>query len=502
MYKDIMFALVLLVLLPTPNVLFAISEGTDRIITDFYSCDSLGYPQDYFPKKTTAYFNVTVRNLAHDPKNISAYLEVQDTLSVPIGSDELHTTIPSDASAYYIMSVFIPKWAYVGIATAYASVFLEGTPADSENTNFYIGREDLTPPVIHLSSPENSTYETESVPLVFTVNERTSWTGYSLNDLKNATIAGNTTLAGLTNGSYNVVVWANDTSGNAGSSEIVYFTILIVHDVAVIDLKCSSAEVYVGQTVDITAIVQNEGTVTESFNVTVCANTTAVETLTAASLFPGNQTALVFIWNTTSLDRGNYIISAFAEPVPNETETADNSYMDGIVNVMPRPDVAVTGIKPSKTCIAQGYSTLINVTIENQGGDTGTFNITAYANTTGIQTKVVTLASGNRTTVTFTWNTAGFAKGKYIVSAFAEPVLGEIDTGDNMLADGWIAVTIPGDVNGDFVCDGKDIAIIARAYGTTPDKPLWNPNADINGDLRVDGKELAIAAKNFGQRDP
>jgi len=39
------------------------------------------------------------------------------------------------------------------------------------------------------------------------------------------TIAGNVTLAVLPEGSHNVVVYAKDTAGNAGASEIIYFNI-------------------------------------------------------------------------------------------------------------------------------------------------------------------------------------------------------------------------------------------------------------------------------------
>jgi PKD repeat protein len=220
------FTLMMLSSLLTFSVRFQTSKGGDVRITDFYSCDALGIPQDYFPKKTTAYFNISVRNLAQDPKNISIYLTVQDELNVPIGTDQFNTTIPQNASTYHIISVFLPKWAYVGFATTYASLWEKGNPIDSKTIQFYIGPEDLTPPVIHILSPENATYVTRPFPLVFTIDERTTWIGYNLNGLENVTIGGNTTLAGLNIGSYRIMVYANDTSGNVGSSEEICFTVL------------------------------------------------------------------------------------------------------------------------------------------------------------------------------------------------------------------------------------------------------------------------------------
>jgi hypothetical protein len=59
-----------------------------------------------------------------------------------------------------------------------------------------------------------------------------------------------------------------------------------------------------------------------------------------------------------------------------------------------------------------------------------------------------------------------------------------------------------GDLNNDWKVDIRDIAIAAKAYGSYPGDPRWNPAADINGDNKVDIKDLATIAKNFGQHIP
>ncbi len=84
----------------------------------------------------------------------------------------------------------------------------------------------LYPPDICVSSPENMTYITDSVSLNFTVNEATSWMGYSLDGQNNVTITENTlNLTELSKGSHSLTVYANDTSGDMGKSETIYFTI-------------------------------------------------------------------------------------------------------------------------------------------------------------------------------------------------------------------------------------------------------------------------------------
>jgi parallel beta-helix repeat protein len=84
----------------------------------------------------------------------------------------------------------------------------------------------LYPPDICVSSPENMTYTANRVSLNFTVNEATSWMGYSLDGQNNVTITENTlNLTELSEGSHSLTVYANDTSGDMGKSETIYFTI-------------------------------------------------------------------------------------------------------------------------------------------------------------------------------------------------------------------------------------------------------------------------------------
>lgn len=84
---------------------------------------------------------------------------------------------------------------------------------------------DTLPPNIELLSPENKTYTTNSVTLSFTVDETTSSVSYSLDGQANVAIDGNTTLSELSDGAHSLVVYANDTAGNTGASEMIYFTI-------------------------------------------------------------------------------------------------------------------------------------------------------------------------------------------------------------------------------------------------------------------------------------
>lgn len=84
---------------------------------------------------------------------------------------------------------------------------------------------DFTCPVITILNPTNATYQTDP-QIGFTIDEPTSWMGYSLDGQNNVTVTGNMlNLTGLTNGVHNITVYANDTAGNTGTSETFMFTV-------------------------------------------------------------------------------------------------------------------------------------------------------------------------------------------------------------------------------------------------------------------------------------
>jgi hypothetical protein len=164
-------------------------------------------------------------------------------------------------------------------------------------------------------------------------------------------------------------------------------------------------------------------------------------------------------------------------------------------------DIAVTKIILSKTIVGQSYSINIEVAIANQGDYPETFNVTLHVGHWN-ETRTIYLPNEISTILTFLWNTTGFAKGNYTVSAYAWPVPGETDITDNSLTDGTVYVGIPGDVNGDKKVDLKDVYAVAKAYGSFPGHPKWNPVCDINNDNKVDLKDYYIVCKNYGKVDP
>jgi len=106
------------------------------------------------------------------------------------------------------------RWIYFAYQHSTHDVAIQGFPPP-----------DTSPPLISIISPKNTVYSTNDVPLTFTVNESTSWIGYSSDGKMNVTITGNTTLYGLLNGVHSLTVYARDNAWNTGASETIYFMI-------------------------------------------------------------------------------------------------------------------------------------------------------------------------------------------------------------------------------------------------------------------------------------
>jgi KaiC/GvpD/RAD55 family RecA-like ATPase len=133
-------------------------------------------------------------------------------------------------------------------------------------------------------------------------------------------------------GSFNVTLTVFDNDGYSNSFSRVLT--VGVHNVAILSVSPSATEVQAGQQVNVTVVVKNEGTTSETFNVTAYFNQTAIGTQLVEGLAPNAEIILTFIWDTTGLADGLvYTIRAETSQIIGEADTSDNIVQGGTVKI-------------------------------------------------------------------------------------------------------------------------------------------------------------------------
>ena len=224
-----------------------------------------------------------------------------------------------------------------------------------------------------------------------------------------------------------------------------YYNIrLFDRDLAVTNVYVSKDTATVGENITIQVEVENQGEISESFELTVYTNETVIGRKTL-NLSPNCSSLIVFNWNTDSYDPGKYVIKAEVPILFGEEDASDNIFVDGAVTLtIPLIDVAVTEIMPSKNTVSYGEILLVNVTVENQGEKAVSFEVRLFANSSVISSlNVENLSPQSTMTLPFEWITNGWRPGCYTLAAEADILEWETDTEDNYLTNGIITILLP-----------------------------------------------------------
>jgi len=116
----------------------------------------------------------------------------------------------------------------------------------------------------------------------------------------------------------------------------IHVTPAPMHDVAIIGVSLFRTVVGEGIPTAFTEIyvtAENQGNLTETFDVTAYYDSKVIVTQTGVTLPAGENTTLTFIWYTSGLTKGHYTIKAVATVVPGELDTADNTFVNGALIV-------------------------------------------------------------------------------------------------------------------------------------------------------------------------
>jgi len=287
------------------------------------------------------------------------------------------------------------------------------------------------------------------------------------------------------------------------------FIMTVIRDVSIIEITPSADWTYQNWTLKITVVAKNQGNLSESFDVKLYYNETLITTCHITNLPPANTQLITVDWNTTGVNEGIYFIKAEASQVPYEYNITNNIlYSSPIVVLTKIRDIGVNSISLSRDWVFPGMIINITVSVKNFGEFNESFTLKIYRNETLILTKQVSeLQAKTQLTITFLWNTTGLMPcNSFVIKAETSLIQYEYNITNNMLIDGTVKIRVLGDVNGDGKTEAKDIALVAKAFGSYPGHPRWNPDADVTSvkylvpDGYVDVRDLALICKNFGHK--
>ena len=154
-------------------------------------------------------------------------------------------------------------------------------------------------------------------------------------------------------------------SGTPGKIDISIYVERVVpppeviepRDVGILWATVYPKVLYIGQVLNTTVTVRNLGNVTEDTNVTVHLDTMLIGTYTITDLEPKQETTLIFLFNTSELLPSTYNITTEVSEVPYETDTTDNFFTVGTIEVrVPEYILTIRSVPSGVTFTVDGES--------------------------------------------------------------------------------------------------------------------------------------------------
>lgn len=187
-------------------------SAESKMISDVY------YKTDWLENNTYVYEYVPIAILVYEEEaSFSSTLNLTD---VPEGRHSVIVYATERGTYYDPPFSEWPMWALEFEVKSYGFQIVGGS-----TFSFVVDVTPLNVTVLPMTGEILSESGVADVPLNFTVNGSASKISYALDGQENVTISGNTTLAGLSKGLHNVIVYAWDNAGNVGASEAMSFRV-------------------------------------------------------------------------------------------------------------------------------------------------------------------------------------------------------------------------------------------------------------------------------------
>jgi hypothetical protein len=181
-------------------------QEQDTLQTLWVGLTSVSYKASWEDNQTIELYHYSIPTpaiLTSFPPNAQSWLSYNLT-NIPYGPQQIEVTAVGGG--------------YLWAGSTYSSFSGNGV-SSSKTLDFTVE----APPAISTISPENQTYNSESIPLLFSVSGDYASLEYSLDNLGIVTIDGNTTLTDLPYGNHSLAVYASDTLGNTVDSKTIHF---------------------------------------------------------------------------------------------------------------------------------------------------------------------------------------------------------------------------------------------------------------------------------------
>jgi len=225
-------------------------------------------------------------------------------------SDGTHSMVISAAGKSYYYPDMYPAFDSEGKRSSEQGAFGASVFGCSDTIQFIV---EAASPKISVLLPTNKSYNAHDIPLNFTVNEPVSRIAYSLNEQSSVTVAGNTTLTGLPDGTYSIVAYATDKAGKTNSSDVIYFGI----DTTAPSILLLSLENKTYYTIDNSLnFAVNELVSWMSYSLDAQSNVTITGNVTLPELSYGAHSIIVYANDTAGNIRASETIYFSIEPFP------------------------------------------------------------------------------------------------------------------------------------------------------------------------------------------
>jgi PKD repeat protein len=426
------------------------------------------------------HLHATMRNTLMSQYNVIAAATVFDGNLIPISADWYNVSISPGESQTPGWAFSIPEWAYTGKALATINVYNDlpqngGVPYAPETRYiFYItSNPEIQSPYSVLPTADTSGSGQYAVNFRMPPDRFTLPGNYVADVTASSTNVSTPFLR--THASTSFDLYQDPSPPQAA---FTYIPLEIYPNMTMtFDASSSSAEGYND------TIIQYEWTINDPYNpahIIKSGNFTNPPSPTVTHVFPNSGTYTVQLnvtdneglWSTTSKpvtvlpEFGPTANFTWAPITPSANQTvvfdASNSTLGWSARI-------------------PGYAPIVNYTWNFGDG-----------------TPIQSISSSN-ITHTFT------QPGNFTVGLTVTDSVGRINVTSQLIHVLNFSILQIVDLNGDGKIDMRDIAIVARAFGSVPGDPLWNPRADITGpvylvpDGVVDMRDVSLVARYFGQ---